>query len=429
MWHAARNLFCLPVLVAALLAPADAEADSLEGAFSDRLDVVAVEIELVVTDRKGRPVTDLDRTELELFHDGVRRQILYLDPPSNGRASTRNAERPRRIVIYADNLRIWPHRRNALLRRLDGFVEQRIAGGDLLSVAAFDGSVELLAVDSRHAGHVRAALEMLASRPTAMAQLASEARQLRLDLAAGAGMSVLEPRIERYVERLRLDAARSAAGLAATVRALARRPASTSILYLSDGIPAWPGDELQSLAFGAGPRIEVRAGVVDDPASEGLPTPSVQYLVSLPRIPPGLPRVAGPSGAAQLLEPLARVANAHGVTFYPLKPPAFSHPSLGGSGAAVDLDGPLRRLAERTGGDFVAHARFEAALAVLSRRLDSAYTLGFQVPGDSDRAFHTLEVQLGRKGLKAHHRRALLSVPNLEDLSAHPKQPMSGWLD
>ena len=272
-------------------------------------------------------------------------------------------------------------------------------------MVAFDGSVELLALDSRDAGRVRASLVALASRPAAMARIAAEARRLRQDLAAGVDPSLLEPRIERYVERLRLDAARSAAGLAATIRALARPPASTSILYLSDGIPAWPGDELSALASGAGPRVLIRAGIEDDQTSQGVPTPVVQYLVSRPRGRPA-PRAADLGGVAELLEPLARIANAHDATFYPLRPSAFSHPSVRGSRSPADHVAPLRRLAERTGGDFVARGGFEAALGRLSRRLDSAYTLGFQVAQEDEPALHTLEVQLARKGLKAHHRRA-----------------------
>ncbi len=394
-------------ITGALLAPvalAGSSAADNRAGFSERLDLVAVEIELVVTDRKGRPVTDLEPADLELYRDGARQEILYLDRSSS------QGSAPRQIVVYADHLRISPARRDALLRRLDGFVEERIARGGLVSVVAFDGSVELLAVDSRDAGNVRAAIEALASRPAAPAT--NEARRLRHALAGGVGASLLRPVIERYVERQRQDVARSLAGLAATIRALARPAGSVAILYLSDGIPAWPGAELSgSAARTAATRVRVvrTGGAPDGPTAQGVPTPAVQYLVSLPgsRPEPWLPAEAG--GTAELLEPLIRIAGAHGAAFYPVRPSALLHPPLGDSRARGGADhvAPLKRLARSTGGHLLSYGRFEAALGELSQRLDSAYALGFQVSPGSERTTHSLEVKVARRGWKAHHRRTI----------------------
>ncbi len=418
MCHVVKSM----LLALALLIPASGTASDLpepKSTFSERLDVVQVEIDLVVTDPEGRPVTDLERADLELYQAGARQEILYFRKPSSHRAqlpgdsparAAAPGARPRQLIVYVDNLRIWPKRRNVLLRRLGGFIEERIARGDRISVVAFDGSVELLAVDSRDAGRILTSLEALESRPTAMVRTAAEARRLRQDLAQGLGVSILQPRLERYAERLRLDAARSLAGLAATIRAIARSSHSTSILYLSDGLPARPGDELTGLPGGAAPRVLLAPGAGDDPASQGVPTPAVQYLVSLPRSPLAPWRMAAFEGTAEFLAPLIRAADAHGVAFYPVRPSAFLHPSIhdsrAGARGRADHIGPLRRLAQSTGGDFVPYARFEGALARLSRRLDSAYVLGFQPSPNSDRASHTLEIQLARKGLKAHYRRA-----------------------
>ncbi len=402
----------LLALVAMLSIPARVVASDPRSGFSEQLDLVAVEVELVVTGPRGRPVIDLERADLELYHDGARREILYLDRPANPPVATGGEARRRQLIVYADNLRIWPKRRNAMLRRLSGFIDQRLSRGDRVSVVAFDGSVELLAVDSRDIGRLRGALATLASRPTAMPRIAGEARQLRQALADGVNATALEPRIERYVERLHLDARRSLAGLAATLQAIAQPAQSTSILYLSDGIPAWPGDQLPDPGSGdAGSPvvIRLRPGVGDaDP--QAVPTRTAQYLVTLPRSP--APRLApGIEGTARFLEPLIRIAGTRDVAFYPVRPSAFIHPTILGSrfGAASRTGHieTLRRLAHSTGGDLVPFGGFEAALARLSRRLDSAYVLGFQVFPQTDRAPHALEVQLARKGLKAHYRRTL----------------------
>ncbi len=424
MWHALETRLrtlkprAAIALIVALGLPASGLASEPQGAFSERLEVIQIEIDLVVTDQVGQPVTELDPQDLALYHNGKRQEVLFLEPPSSqANAHDSRRERPRHLIIYADNLRIWPKRRNALLRRLDGFIEHRIARGDRISIVAFDGSIELLAIASREAGDIRTALTDLASRPTSVAQIATEARQLRWALAEGLDVSTLQPRIQRYVDRLRLDAARSVAGLAKTIRVIATPAHSVSILYLSDGIPARPGDELADLEGDDGPRII--AGVQrggDDPTESGVPTPSVQYLASLPRSRPGFEQMPAIS-TTPLLEPLIRVAIAHGVTFYPVRPSAFFHASLTGSRASAsggaDHIGPLRHLARSTGGDFVARGRFEAALAKLSRRLDSIYRLGFQVSAHDEPAPHGLEIKLARRGFKAHYRRLCANTPRV----------------
>ncbi len=424
MWHAqetrSRNLTTGAAIawVVALGLPASGVASEPQRTFSQRLEVIQIEIDLVVTDQAGHPVTELDPRDLALYHNGERQEVLFLEPPSSRLANANDSrqERPRHLIIYADNLRIWPKRRNALLRRLDGFIEHRIARGDRISIVAFDGSIELLAIASREAGDIRTALTDLASRPTSVAQIATEARQLRWALAEGLDFSTLQPRIERYVERLRLDAARSVAGLAKTIRVIATPAHSVSILYLSDGIPARPGDELADLERDDGPRII--AGVQrggDDPTESGVPTPSVQYLASLPRSRSGFEQMPAIS-TTPLLEPLIRIANAHRVTFYPVRPSAFFHASLTGSRARAsggeDHIGPLRQLARSTGGDFVNRGQFEAALTRLSRRLDSTYSLGFQVQAH-DELPHGLEIKLARRGLKPHYRRECAATPRV----------------
>jgi VWFA-related protein len=423
----------LPALAVALLTPAGGVAADLSGSFSERLDLVHVEVDLVVTDAKGRPVTDLERADVELYRDGARQEILTFGKPAPEIA------RPRQLIVYVDNLRIWPQRRDVMLRRMAGFVEERIARGDRISVVAFDGGVELLAVDSRDAGAVLASLEALESRPSAIVRTAAEARRLRQDLAQGVGVSALEPRIERYVRGLRADVARSLAGLAATIDAIARPSWSTSILYLSDGIPAWPGDEASGLGsgdVGSGIRVQVRTGMSDDPTTQGVPTPTVQYLVSYPRSPPVPRPPAGLEGTVDVLEPLIRLADGRGVSFYPIRPSSFLYPSIqpqDGAHGRADHITPLAWLAESTGGDLVAYPRFETALTRLSRCLDAAYTLGFQISAAAERSFHTLEIQLAGKGLKAHYRRAyVLDVhpadgPPIPDSLRVLHEPAIGW--
>ena len=425
MSPASRPLLGRLCWLTALLAAATgtvADPPTPRGTFSEQLDLVHVEVDVVVTDRKGRPVIDLEPADVELFRDGAKQAVTYFRKPTGPGTATpgertahgvASAARSLQLVVYVDNLRLWPKRRNTLLRRLGSFLSERITRGDRCSVVAFDGSIELLVVDSTSTEQILESLAEVATRPSTMARTASEARRLRQALAEGLDMSVLQPRIERFVAGLRSDAARSLQALTRTVHAVALPDTPTVIIYLSDGIPAWPGDELSDLTPGTvAPRVGIgrRAGE-GEPITQGVPTPAVQYLVSLPRLRPGTWRPVRIEATTPLLEPLIRAADARGVAFYPVRPSVFLFPSIGearaGAASRADPIGPLQRLAQSTGGDLVSYGRFEAALSRLSQRLDSAYTLGFQiVPREGDATAHVLEIQLARKNLTAHYRRA-----------------------
>lgn len=394
------------------------EEPSPHEVIEDRLDLVAMELELTITDRQGKPVRDLERDDLELFHDGIRQEILSFESPAVERPAVRRPAagpapnvRPRHVVVYVDNLRARASRRNRMLRRVEGFLVDRIARGDRVSVVGFDGAVHWLARASSDAAAVRAGLAALAEWPSGSRRTQIEARRIQQALADGVATSLIEPQIADHVARVAVAAARSLSGLTRAASGLPRLAIPTAWLVVGDGIPARPGEEW--LGAGSNPDSRsyrvVRRALVARGRSEtdSAPTPAVQYLVSRPRSLNRSGADVSVVGVAPLLDPLVAVAHAHRVSFYPVRPPAPASSSLAGSSSRSDQLTILRQMAELTGGDLVPHGKLAAALAELSERWDSTYTLGFQLAPGTDHGPRSLEVKLGRKGLEAHYRRGL----------------------
>jgi VWFA-related protein len=156
----------LPLLCAASLAGPQTEAPAGQKApaqvaaeappsFAARVEQVVVDV--VVTDRKGRPVTGLTRDDLIVKEDGVPQKILSFEaialpekpapvapPPPPARVST-NVSAPntrgRAFVIVFDNLNMTPFRARDAKGAVASFLQDGVRPGDYVSlIATGDGT-------------------------------------------------------------------------------------------------------------------------------------------------------------------------------------------------------------------------------------------------------------------------------------------------
>jgi VWFA-related protein len=126
--------------------------DSLPEGPRLRIGVTAVEIDAVITDRGGRPITDLRPDEVEILQDGRKQQVmsaLYipLDPPVPresavaGAASTAPPERLPRpadvrhtMAIVIDDLNLSFISTASLQQALRTFIDRSVQPGDLIAI-------------------------------------------------------------------------------------------------------------------------------------------------------------------------------------------------------------------------------------------------------------------------------------------------------
>ena len=72
-------VFVLPLLLAGSARPQQ-QATEKEPTLTFPTGVEQVTVDVVVIDKKGQPVTDLTRKDVEVYEDGVRQEIASFDP-------------------------------------------------------------------------------------------------------------------------------------------------------------------------------------------------------------------------------------------------------------------------------------------------------------------------------------------------------------
>ena len=117
--------------------------------FRSRVD--AIEIEMRVADGEGRPILDLQPSEVEVFEDGRKQQIVAFtrvsvpivspsirkDPspmPAPDVASNRIANSSRIFVLVLDDLHVDRRNSDQVKKAARRFVDEHLQPGDLASV-------------------------------------------------------------------------------------------------------------------------------------------------------------------------------------------------------------------------------------------------------------------------------------------------------
>lgn len=454
--RAIRQLAALLALLTAVH-PAAAQTGPEEAApggdtplFVERVDVNVVNVEVFVRDRQGRQITGLTKDDFEILHDGEPMEISNfftasreirtrpaerLETDAAAVAATAPAELPElelpsdqrlSLLVFVDNAHLAPANRQRLLEQLDGFLEDSVRQGHRVMLASYlQARLEVVQPFTRDRGAIRDGIARLGRTGSGRVADQAELRRTMLSMrmfAQGSEGERSGPQPEAaldalrsYVQLSRQRLLNSLKGLDVVVRSMAGMPGRKAVLYVSDGLPRRPGEELYEYMvqlFGQN-RFLAAPGT-----GEALTDPSIDALRE----------DAGP-----LFDKIVREANTHQVTFYTLDASgsAGTVPSAALSGSLdagptglqsveqvrdMNLKEPLIDLADGTGGRSILNtSNFDDALETMSSDFASFYSLGFRTPGSGDGAFHRLEVRVeGRPELIVRHRTGYEDKPQGE---------------
>lgn len=418
----------LPIALALLLtapSPAQERTD-----FADVVHVNVVNVDVRVTDKAGDPVTDLEVGDFELLEDGKPVEISNFYAVVNGEPAggapdpapdvepvgeaaagpptqTHQEARARapgvppdqqlHLIIYVDNLNLRPLNRNRVVRALRDFVRRHVDEGDRTMVVTYERALHTrqpFTTDSAQLSRTLQELETMSAQGVhadsdrldavrAIQEIEDDARLVNQAVTV----------VQTYAESQYNDLMFTIDSLRDFVDLLAGLRGRKALLYVSDGIPQRPGEDLFYALNDVSQRFTGSRAI---------------NLTSTHRF-----------DSSRRLQELAAQAASARVSFFTIDAGGLRAPTTGTVmpdrpgvvGPIIDSvyvsnrQAPLRLMAEATGGRVILNTnKFGPALDDISRDLSTYYSLGFQPGHYGDGRYHRLEVRVKRKGLRVHHR-------------------------
>ena len=426
---------CLSLLL--LLGPAAGTAqDEPPPLFFERLEVNIVNIEVWVTDKDGHRITGLTQDDFEIYEDGepvditnfyaVAREdrILRQVEESLPRAeeTARQALPPDQILhllVLVDHFNSHPVNRNRALKELESFLEDRLAQGDRVMLVGYNRSVKVVEPFTRDRQKVVRGLRKM-SKAAAQQPIREAERRRRLrgmSVAAEQGeLGLAYEFVRSQVQQDRTELRQTAKSIQDVIRWLAGLPGRKAVLYVSDGLPKRPGEDLYQQLGDLFPlstlREAVGPGTLVDPSSESMR-----------------------EDESRLFNQIAREANAQRVTFYTLDTKGsrgssslsaeYVNLAAGNQGRSrldairtMNLQETMIDIAQSTGGASVFNTfNYQEALVDVAHDFDSFYSLGYPASQGGDGKFHEIEVRVKQPGFKVRHRRGYLDKPQTERIA------------
>lgn len=387
--------------------------------FGESIEVRVVNVEVVVTDKKGNRVPGLQAGDFRLVVDGKQRPIQYFTEIHEGGAITPTAgtagetasvpgvpslEPGGRVgtsyLVFIDDVFSVAPRRNEVLKGLKASLSQ-LGPDDRMAIASFDGRhIQMLATWSNSAAMLGPAIDQaMGNRAHGLDRLSElqtfEASQRLVMTTPELGINLMDDHLNLeeidYASRLTDQLRGVVAAAVSTMRAFASPPGRKVMLLFAGGWPYSPAEYTRN-------------------------------DVTRPLISREVP------GGEEIMAPLVETANKIGYTLYPVDVPGLQEQLPDASSDLLDTGAPgtgggfaatlttreredkqtLMNVAAQTGGKALLNSFRLKALAQVKDDTRSYYWLGFTPDWKGNDKSHKVKVEVLRAGLEARARESFL---------------------
>ncbi len=398
--------------------PQDTAPPRTPTVFTDTMNVEVVNVDVYVRDKDGNPVTGLTSDDFKLFVDGkpaaisnfyaVAEESQKLEigetaedadvapnaqtdtaanlpdrSPGLGEATTPASQRLH-VVIYIDNYNLTPFKRNQVLRELRQFLRQELSPEDEVMLATYDRALHMRHPFTARPENISRALLEIEEISAQRIHLDRE----RIDVLRRIEEADSPQEGQMYAEQLagsiRNDTSFTVDALRSVVENLAASPGRKALIYVSEGLPMMPGEDLFQ---------QVQMIFKENFSMNRI----FEYDLS------------------KRFDALADLANANRVSFYTVDARGLTVISQGtvdyeikgeaGERAMIDrvntsnLQSTVQYLAERTGGRAIINTnRFLPDLKRIGTDFRNYYSLGYSSADVGDGRYHRIEIKLEDKG-------------------------------
>ena len=419
-------LVSMPVTAQETAEPAEeATGPSQDEAYFETVDVTVVNVDVHVTDKKGNPIKDLKKEDFEIYENGRAVAISNFSVIEDGRPQTapappvqkdRVAEEPPRpaapqprvapvpedqrlhLVIYVDNFNIRPFNRNRVFRRLREFLQSKLSREDRVMLVSYDRSLHVRHEFTSDPQIIAGALFELEGLSGFGVQKDSDRRDVVRAIEEAQAAIDVTWRARQYAESAFNDLSFTLDALNEIVGWLAGLPGRKAVIYVSDGLPMSPGEDL---FYMISERFKNDASVLT---------------------------MIREFDASRRFQGLTARANSNRVTFYTLDAAGLRAPQtssvesdvIGTAGVQIftetvyisNIQAPLLMMAEETGGQAIINTNdVGPGLDRVATDFKSYYSLGYTPTHSGSGRYYKIEVKVKRKGLRVRHREGYRDKP------------------
>jgi VWFA-related protein len=355
----------------------------------ETIEVRVVNVDVVVTDREGKPVTGLTGDDFEIYEGKKPQAITNFYEVRGGAPVERAAEtaaapslaRPRTFILFVDNRAMHPVVRTHVTGELATFVDEVMRGGDQATVIHWDRAMKILVPLTTDKAAVRAAIDEIATTGTP-ASTNSDFQRLQqrctqvLAMARG-GRMPMKVAYEECIGDARIEAQRLVTYSRLMLNALDVTMSTVA------------GIEGKKVLVLAGTELPVKPGLDLFQWANALFRPYLTGFDAAMSRPPD-----ENDAQRELLEKIGRSANGYGVTLYlvsalmPADTQSVQSPDGiidGGSNflRSANTEIAHETLAKLTGGAAAPISRIKPLLETIQRDLGSYYALGYRPSADA----------------------------------------------
>jgi len=406
-----------------LLAATAARAQLVES-----IEVRITNIDVVVTDRAGKPVSGLTQDDFELYENGKKQTITNFYAVERSATAIAAApattetpapvvtppERRRRIVFFIDNFTLDPMQRRKFTDVLDKEIEHIVQPGDEATIIVFNRRAmgvppftgDAAALKTALRAQVRdAGVGMLAtSRKIVQSQVntlidAARSDTRHVGLYYQQALSV----VRAWAEQSYSDGRNLLHGLSATVSRLAGMDGKKVLVFATGSLPEKAGVDMFEYL-------------------------EQNFRVLIPNLPTTARLTANGYSITTDIEKLAKQANTDGVTMYLVDASGAVKGSVSAENSEpsditleamdkMNTGGALQLIAKITGGTAVTGTdNFQFAFDTLARDLDTYYSLGYRSEENDKTGNRNVRVKVLKPGLSVRSRRSWAPKTQVEQM-------------
>lgn len=376
------------------------------------VEVIVTNVHVIVTDKKGKRIADLKPENFEIYEDGLLQKLtnfyevkgmeIYTSVPEKEKEKPLESLKPvpkgtfqmkNKIIIYFDNWHLHPLNRNWSIKKLESFIRNNFSAesnDNQGMVVSLDQKLEIIQEFTSNGRQLLQAIDQVKGR-SGQALLRTRTREdMRKELNRMVTESPQMSKLENYdrtlgyarsyVESERNDLIYSLKSLSAFTDHLVGIEGKKVLIYVSDGLPINPGEEIFSFLDQAFPVGNARAEAMN-------------------------------YDATKIFKELTARCNANEIALYPINAQGLESMTLSadkqagwnvhsrGSGMVKPTsritNEALELMARDTGGLAVLNTNdIESGLEKIEDDLQYYYSLGYVSPHGEDNQYHSIQVKL-----------------------------------